>query len=246
MPTVAEKRATFKRLHESGLFVMPNPWDVGSTRYLQGLGFKALATTSAGFAWTRGLRRRRRAARHDARPHRGTVGGGRRADQRRLRGRLCRRARGRGGERAAVRGDRRSGLRSRTTPARRTSRFTSSTWRWRGCKAARGGDRQGGRRRAADRAQRGPHPRPARPGRDDPPAQGLRGGRRRLPVCAGHRHARADRGRGGGGGAEAGQRADRRPERAHGADITGSACAASRSEGRWRARRGAVSCAPPS
>jgi 2-methylisocitrate lyase-like PEP mutase family enzyme len=53
MPTVAEKRAAFKRLHQSGLFVMPNPWDVGSTRYLQGLGFKALATTSAGFAWTR-------------------------------------------------------------------------------------------------------------------------------------------------------------------------------------------------
>jgi 2-methylisocitrate lyase-like PEP mutase family enzyme len=53
MPTVAEKRAAFKRLHQSGLFVMPNPWDVGSARYLQGLGFKALATTSAGFAWTR-------------------------------------------------------------------------------------------------------------------------------------------------------------------------------------------------
>src|SRR5262249_39513332 len=55
MPTVAEKRAAFKRLHQSGLFVMPNPWDVGSARYLQGLGFKALASTSAGFAWTRGL-----------------------------------------------------------------------------------------------------------------------------------------------------------------------------------------------
>src|SRR5262249_34133762 len=55
MPTVAEKRATFRRLHQGGLFVMPNPWDVGSARYLQGLGFKALATTSAGFAWARGL-----------------------------------------------------------------------------------------------------------------------------------------------------------------------------------------------
>jgi len=55
MPTVSELRATFRRLHESGCFVMPNPWDVGSTLYLQSLGFKALATTSAGFAWARGL-----------------------------------------------------------------------------------------------------------------------------------------------------------------------------------------------
>lgn len=55
MPSVAEKRATFRRLHESGCFVIPNPWDVGSTLYLQSLGFKALATTSAGFAWSRGL-----------------------------------------------------------------------------------------------------------------------------------------------------------------------------------------------
>ena len=54
MPTTAEKRATFRRLHESGCFVIPNPWDIGTTRYLQNLGFKALATTSAGFAWSRG------------------------------------------------------------------------------------------------------------------------------------------------------------------------------------------------
>jgi 2-methylisocitrate lyase-like PEP mutase family enzyme len=55
MPTVAEKRATYRRLHESGCFVIPNPWDVGTARYLQGLGFKALASTSAGFAFTLGL-----------------------------------------------------------------------------------------------------------------------------------------------------------------------------------------------
>ena len=54
MPTVAEKRAEFRRLHESGCFVIPNPWDVGTTRYLERMGFKALATTSAGFAWARG------------------------------------------------------------------------------------------------------------------------------------------------------------------------------------------------
>lgn len=44
----------FRRLHESGCFVMPNPWDLGTARALQGLGFPALATTSSGFAWTVG------------------------------------------------------------------------------------------------------------------------------------------------------------------------------------------------
>jgi 2-methylisocitrate lyase-like PEP mutase family enzyme len=55
MPTVAEKRATFRRLHESGCFVIPNPWDVGSVKYLEHLGFKALASTSAGYAWSVGM-----------------------------------------------------------------------------------------------------------------------------------------------------------------------------------------------
>jgi 2-methylisocitrate lyase-like PEP mutase family enzyme len=54
MHTVAEKRREFRRLHESGCLVMPNPWDIGTARYLQGLGFKALATTSAGAAWAMG------------------------------------------------------------------------------------------------------------------------------------------------------------------------------------------------
>ena len=53
-PSVADKRRTFQRLHESGCFVIPNPWDVGSARLLQSFGFKALATTSAGFAWSKG------------------------------------------------------------------------------------------------------------------------------------------------------------------------------------------------
>jgi 2-methylisocitrate lyase-like PEP mutase family enzyme len=48
----AERRRTFRRLHESGCFVIPNPWDAGSARYLQLRGFKALATTSAGCAWS--------------------------------------------------------------------------------------------------------------------------------------------------------------------------------------------------
>ena len=52
--SIADKRRTFRELHASGCFVIPNPWDVGSARYLQSLGFKALATTSSGFAWSRG------------------------------------------------------------------------------------------------------------------------------------------------------------------------------------------------
>lgn len=52
----ASRRAAFCRLHESGCFVIPNPWDAGTALYLRGLGFKALATTSAGFAFSRGLR----------------------------------------------------------------------------------------------------------------------------------------------------------------------------------------------
>jgi 2-methylisocitrate lyase-like PEP mutase family enzyme len=52
--TTADKRASFRRLHESGCFVLPNPFDVGSAKALQHLGFKAIASTSAGFAWTIG------------------------------------------------------------------------------------------------------------------------------------------------------------------------------------------------
>src|ERR1700757_3703130 len=46
--------ATFRTLHDSGCFVLPNPWDIGTAIYLERLGFKALATTSAGFAFSRG------------------------------------------------------------------------------------------------------------------------------------------------------------------------------------------------
>ncbi len=53
-PSIADKRRAFRRLHQDGCFVIPNPWDVGSARYLQSLGFKALATTSSGFAWSHG------------------------------------------------------------------------------------------------------------------------------------------------------------------------------------------------
>ncbi|MBV8766662.1 MAG: isocitrate lyase/phosphoenolpyruvate mutase family protein [Hyphomicrobiales bacterium] len=53
--TNPEKIAEFRRLHHSGCFVIPNPWDIGSARWLRGLGFKALATTSSGAAWSLGF-----------------------------------------------------------------------------------------------------------------------------------------------------------------------------------------------
>jgi 2-methylisocitrate lyase-like PEP mutase family enzyme len=53
-PPAAEKRRIFRKLHETGCFVIPNPWNVGSARYLQSLGFKALATTSSGYAHSQG------------------------------------------------------------------------------------------------------------------------------------------------------------------------------------------------
>jgi 2-methylisocitrate lyase-like PEP mutase family enzyme len=52
--TTAEKRTRFRQLHEKGCFVLPNPWDVGSARALQTMGYKAVASTSAGYAWTIG------------------------------------------------------------------------------------------------------------------------------------------------------------------------------------------------
>lgn len=54
MTAVDDRVATFRSLHSSGCFVMPNPWDAGSAKALEQMGFKALATTSAGLAWTLG------------------------------------------------------------------------------------------------------------------------------------------------------------------------------------------------
>ncbi len=55
MPISTErKRAVFRRLHDSGCFVLPNPWDVGSARLFAAMGFKALASTSSGYAWSQG------------------------------------------------------------------------------------------------------------------------------------------------------------------------------------------------
>jgi methylisocitrate lyase len=54
MASPSDRCVTFRRLHQSGCFVIPNPWDLGSARLLARLGFPALATTSSGFAWSLG------------------------------------------------------------------------------------------------------------------------------------------------------------------------------------------------
>jgi 2-methylisocitrate lyase-like PEP mutase family enzyme len=55
MPDTSSQRAAFRKLHQDGCFVIPNPWDIGSAKYLKSLGFRALATSSAGFGFSRGL-----------------------------------------------------------------------------------------------------------------------------------------------------------------------------------------------
>ena len=55
MRDFTSRRAAFRKLHESGCFVIPNPWDAGTARYLRRLGFKALATTSSGFSFSQAL-----------------------------------------------------------------------------------------------------------------------------------------------------------------------------------------------
>lgn len=54
MTLETDRSRAFHQLHQSGCFVIPNPWDAGSARVLAQLGFRALATTSAGFAWSLG------------------------------------------------------------------------------------------------------------------------------------------------------------------------------------------------
>ena len=54
-PDIQAIRDSFHAMHRTGCFVIPNPWDAGSAKYLKSLGFKALATTSSGYAWSQGM-----------------------------------------------------------------------------------------------------------------------------------------------------------------------------------------------
>ena len=87
-PSIADRRRTFRAMHDTGCFILPNPWDPGGARYLQSLGFKAIATTSSGFAWSRRASGQRHHARDGARALARDGRGHRPAGERRLRRRL--------------------------------------------------------------------------------------------------------------------------------------------------------------
>jgi 2-methylisocitrate lyase-like PEP mutase family enzyme len=75
MTSIDDHRREFRRLHETGCFVLPNPWDLGSARLLAQLGFPALATTSSGFAWSLG-RPDNHVTLEEALAHMGSIAGG--------------------------------------------------------------------------------------------------------------------------------------------------------------------------
>ena len=192
----AERRRVFRRLHESGCFVIPNPWDRGSAALLVHLGFRALATTSAGFAWSRG-RRDGGVGLEEALDHfRDIAARGPGSGQRRLRGRLRGRAGARRRERRARGGDRRGRALDRGLDGRRRRAAPSLLPRRRAGARRAGGDRRLRRRSGgpAHGALRGIHPRPSGSLGDDPAADGVRRGGRGLSVRARHR-ARATRSR---------------------------------------------------
>ena len=241
----ARSRTRSAHLHETGCFVMPNPWDVGSARYLASLGFKALATTSSGFAWSLG-RSDNAVTLDEALGHMTSIAAS--VD-------LPINADFEGGFAIEPDGVAANVARAVTTGIAGISiedstgdaddplfEFALAVERVR---AARRAIDASGTRRPADRSIGGLHRRAARSRRDDPAAHRLRRGRRRLPLRAGSpvdggHHGRRRRGR-----PETGQRARR--ERLHGRSPSSPtpASAGSASVARSRGPRGAASSAPP-
>ena len=212
MPSLAKNGGSFRALHASGCFVLPNPFDIGTARYLQRLGFKALATTSAGRgvgAWP--ARRRRAAARRCSTtseamvaatdvPVNADFGNGFADEPEAVAANvaLC-----------VATGVAGLSIEDATRPSRQAA------LRYRSRRGAHprgaGGDRRCGWRYAAGCAHRMLPRRPsgAAEGGDQAPDEIRRGGRR-LPLCAGPAEARGHRRDREGCGAEAGQRARRR------------------------------------
>ena len=197
--TAADKRTIFRKLHETGCFALPNPWDVGSARALQHLGFKAIASTSAGFAWSIGRVRQSCHRRGRAAASRRAVRRGRPAGQRRFRGRLCRQ----GGEsrvnvaRAVKTGV--AGLSIEDSTGDAAKPLVRARARDRTHQGGAARDRCRQRRRAADRTLRSLSGRAGRSEPGDRPAEGLCGRRCGLPLCTGYQDQGADRrGREGG------------------------------------------------
>ena len=186
----ARRAQRFRALHEGEPFLIPNPWDAGSAKVFEALGFEALATTSSGFAFTLGPARRR------GDPRRG--GRARRALDRAtelplsvdLENGYGPDARGRGaGDRAGGGGRRGRRLDRGLRPGRAAS--TSSTHAAERVAAAAEAARAARLPVHLHRPGREPHPRQPRPRRHDRPPAGLRGGRRRRALRAGAARRRA-------------------------------------------------------
>ena len=184
MPTNADRIAAFRRLHERGCFVIPNPWDVGSARTLVRLGFKALATTSSGFAWTLGrsdnavsldelLAHLRAIAASVEVPVNADFEGGFAVEPEGVAANVAR----------AV-GTGIAGISIEDFDRRRRRAAVRSGARRGADPRGAGGHRRERHGRAAHRPVRGVHRRPSRPRGDDPAPGRLCGRRRRLPVCA--------------------------------------------------------------
>ena len=186
MAAPADRTGAFRALHETGCFVIPNPWDVGSARVPRAARLPGARHDQLRVRLVAGPARQRRVARRGAGAPPGDRRGRRRAGQRRLRGRL----RGRAGRRRGATSPRRRrpgspGSRSRTRPATRRSRCSTFDARGRADPGgARGRIDESGTGRPAHRPLRGLHRRPARSRRDDPPAHRVRRGRRGLPLRA--------------------------------------------------------------
>ena len=200
MRSQAEKGRLFKERHaRPGILILPNPWDAGTAKLLQSLGFEALATTSLGMSNALGRADGEGAVSRAELPEncRVIARGDRAAGQCRPRERLCRRSDGSGHHPARRGGGRhRRRLRSRIGAARGS---TTSTMRWRGSLPA---SRWHARYRSPCRLRRPrpkSDPRSARPRRYDQAPAGLREGRRRRALRARaarsghHAHGRAGR-----------------------------------------------------
>ena len=187
----SSRRAAFRRLHESGCFVIPNPWDIGTAPLSAHLGFKALATTSSGFAFSRGLPDTDWAVPRDAMlAHIAEiVARDRPAGERRFRVRLRARSGGRCRERSALRRDRRRGTVDRGFDRRQGE----AALRNRACRRAHPRRARGHRRDGHGRAPRRRAPSAtssAMPIRCGNRSAGSRPMRRRAPTCS-TRRARA-------------------------------------------------------
>ena len=238
--------AAFHRLHSSGCFVMPNPWDVGSARALEQLGFPALATTSAGFAWTLGRADERGHARSGASgtsesivdavsvPVNADFQGGFARDPARRRS-----------ERAGwPRRPGSPGSRSRTPQATQADPLFEFELAVERVAAARQAIDESGTGVVLTGRSEGFVCRPARHRRDHPAAQRLRRGRRRLPLRAAHRQARARLGDRRRRRPQTGEPADQRSVHRRSRKRPSWAYGASAWAARLRARPGVASCRP--